>query len=59
MINTRCCYYCKWRQRERKIKKLLCVKYDREVSKDTICAFWKWRWGDKPTEEEFIAEQNK
>jgi len=43
--NKKCCYYCKWRQKERKPEpKLICQLIDREMGPEDWCPKYEFRW---------------
>jgi hypothetical protein len=57
-VKTRCCYYCKWRQRTYSHPLLDCVKHDKSVKRGDKCPDWEWRWGNNPSEDQFKKEYN-
>lgn len=43
--NKKCCYYCKWRQRERKPEpRLVCQLIDKEMGAEDWCPEYEFRW---------------
>jgi len=43
--NKKCCYNCKWRQREVRLKcRIICVRNGQDVDRDDCCDNWIVRW---------------